>query len=109
MEPIEKKAPADAMQEGRCHCRGMKPIKSHWRDNISKECNGFNRKPMLVHSSDPTGCNEQDKVNVAVAIHLRKVDRMECKFNSFEAKNWKHCNAWLAQRTQEVSSTQQSE
>ena len=87
MQLLEEKAPPEAVQEGRYNYRGMKPIKSYWRDQISKDCNAFNRKLMLVYSANPTGCTELDKISMAVAIHLGKVERMEYRFKTFEARN----------------------
>ena len=94
MENIQKRAPADAMRQGRYHHRGVKPIKNFWRDNIAKECNAFNRALMIVYNSNPTGCTEQNKINMAVAIHKGKVERMEYRFKDYEPRNWKFYGAW---------------
>ena len=94
MANVEKRAPPDAVREGRYHYRGIKPIKSYWRDQISKECNQFNRDLLLVYNSNPTGCTEQNKINMAVAIHKGKVERMEYRFKDFEARDWKFYGAW---------------
>ena len=91
---FESKAPSNAVVEGRYHYRGVKPIKSYWRDQIAKDCNAFNRKLMVVYSSNPTGCTELDKISMAVAIHLGKVERMEYRFKSFKPRNWKHYASW---------------
>ena len=98
MENIEKRAPADAMREARFHHRGVKTIKNYWRDNIAKECNAFNRSLLIVYNSNPTGCNENDKVNMAAAIHQGKVERMEYRFKDYDARNWKFFGAWKVLR-----------
>ena len=94
MENIQKRAPPDSLRQGRYHHRGVKPIKSFWRDNIAKECNAFNRALLIVYNSNPTGCTEQNKINMAAAIHKGKVERMEYRFKDYEAREWKFYGAW---------------
>jgi hypothetical protein len=62
------------------HNRGLPAIKAHWQDRISKDVQKFNRALLIIYNSHPTGCTEQEKINMAVALHLGKADGMDYNF-----------------------------
>ncbi len=71
-------------------------IQSHWTDKISRDVKKFNSHLLRVFNSKPTGVTDQQKVNMAVAIHEGKIDCMSHRHKDFEARDWKHCPCWLA-------------
>jgi hypothetical protein len=48
-----------------------------------------------VNSSQPTGVDDQQKINMAVAIHMKKTAKMDYAYKDFEPKQWRHHTAWL--------------
>ena len=79
---------------GTHHKRDLQGITNHWREKVSRECKKFNRALAKVYACQPTGCGEEEKINMAVAIHLGKVDTMNYRMKSFEANTWKFYLAW---------------
>ena len=88
-------APSCATEtEARWHFRGRKSIERHWKDNIARECKKFNKSVLKVHSSNPTGVGDDEKMNMAAAIHLGKTDVMTYRFKDFPIADWKFHGAW---------------
>ena len=88
-------SPEDATEhEGRWHYRGKKSVERHWKDNVARECKKFNKALLKVQSSNPTGVGEDEKINMAAAIHLGKTDVMSYRFKDFEVGDWKFHAAW---------------
>ncbi len=75
---------APVVANGSYHERGVNPIKIQWRDVVARECKAFNRSLLKVFSSNPTGCTEQEEINMAVAIHCKKIDCMSYRHKNFE-------------------------
>lgn len=46
--------------------------------------------------SVPTGTTEQNKINMAVAIHKKKTKLMDYSYRDFDPMVWKHYTCWLA-------------
>lgn len=68
LRKLEFLAPAD-LEAGTYHLRGDSVWK-HLRDTVFKDVQKFNEALRLVYLSLPTGVSEEDKINMAVAIHL---------------------------------------
>jgi hypothetical protein len=65
------------------------------RDTVFKDIMKFNSCLRIVYSSQPTGTNEQNKINMAVAIHMKRTNRMNYKYKDFDAVNeWRFYLAW---------------
>ena len=88
-------APAGQSLAGKYHNREDTAIQNHWRDTISRGVKKFNKNLRLVLSSQPTGCTEQQKINMAVAIHLGKVDAVNYRHRDFDARDWKLHQCWV--------------
>lgn len=94
VERFQAKAPDDRPQ-GTYHARGDKPIVTHWKDNIARDVKKFNKCLLKVLASKPTGVGEQEKINMAAAIHLGKIDAVSYRHRSFEPNDWKFYQCWL--------------
>ena len=71
---------------GKYSHRATTALQTQWRDNIAREARRFNRNLLLVLNSRPTGCTEQQKINMAVAIQLGKTDVRSYRHRDFEAR-----------------------
>jgi hypothetical protein len=78
------------------HHRGTDPVYAYWRDHMKPNMNKFNTALRKVEASHPTGVDKQQKINMAVAIHLGKTDRMDYKYKDFSADEWLYFKAWNA-------------
>lgn len=88
-------------EEGRFGDRGADAILKYFRDTIAKDVQSFNKALRLVNSSEPTGdLKEEELVNMAVAIHLGKTNRMEYKYRDFSAQAWKFYPAYMELRNE---------
>jgi hypothetical protein len=95
MEEFEKRAPSEASKViGRYHNRGMKAVRSRFLDTVQPDVLHFNRALLVVLRSKPTGCTDQQKVNMAVAIHLGKVERREYAYKDLDPYDWQNYGAW---------------
>ena len=79
--PVDK---ADGIYGG----RKASTVKNHWKDYTSKFSRQFNTALSKVYRSNPTGCDEQQKINMAAAIQCRKIDAMAYRFKDFNAMDW---------------------
>ena len=76
----------------------------YWRDKIQPELNKFNIALQMVNASNPTGMDQQQKVNMAIAIHLGKMDCMNYKYKDFNCHEWLYYLAWdVIQSTAKIS------
>ena len=66
VENLKVLAPSDVCS-GSYHNRGAPALMNHWRDKISREVKKFNKAILKVVASKPTGCGEQEKINMACA------------------------------------------
>ena len=55
------KSPAEPPQ-GTYSQRGVKAMQNQWSANISRDVKKFNKSLLLVNRSEPSGCNEQNKI-----------------------------------------------
>jgi hypothetical protein len=82
-------------QEGCYGERGVSAVKNFWTDNIARDCMRFNKSLVKVYASKPTGVTLDEKVNIAVALHLKKADTASSRHKDFPAGEWKYYQAWL--------------
>ena len=75
--------------------RQQNAIMNHWKDKIARDIKKFNKALLLVFASKPTGVTEQEKVNIAVALHLKKADSASSRHKDFQPHDWKFYKAWL--------------
>jgi sRNA-binding regulator protein Hfq len=90
------KARGPTVQDGTYGDRAVTAIMNHWKDNISRECKRFNKSLLKVHSCNLSGVNQQDKINIAVAIHMGKSDCPAARLRKYQPMNWKFYQCWLA-------------
>ncbi|KAG7373841.1 hypothetical protein IV203_012936 [Nitzschia inconspicua] len=100
LEEFGRKAPANAapgtyLKRENKGGETRPPIENHFREKIQRDCKKFNTSLRKVLCSNPTGCSEQEKINMAVAIHLGKSDSMSYRHKGFEPNDWPFYQAWL--------------
>jgi hypothetical protein len=76
--------------------RAITAIQNQWKDNISRNIKNFNKAIAKVNASNLSGVTNQQKVNVAVAIHLGKTDVASTRHRNFQVMDWKFYQCWLA-------------
>jgi hypothetical protein len=82
-------------QDGCYGDRAISAVKNFWSDSISRDCKKFNKSLMKVYASRPTGVTLEEKINIAVALHLKKADSASSRHRSFPPNDWKFYQAWL--------------
>ena len=65
------------------------------RDNVFGNLQKFNKAIRKVEVSNPSGVTEQQKINMAVAIHLGKTNKMDYEFKDFDPFFWRLYKSWL--------------
>ena len=98
MKNIRHWAPAGP-RPGQYENRGDQAIYVFIRDHLKPEMNKFNIALRAVLATEPTGVSEEQKVNMAIAIHLEKTNHMEYKYKDQNPYEWKFFNAWRVLRT----------
>lgn len=88
-------APKDQDIRGLYHNREASAIVNHWKNNIAREVKKFNKALLRVLASNPTGVGNIEKINMATAIHLGKVDAVSHRHIEFPASEWKFYRAWM--------------
>jgi len=100
MEEIAKRAPVVLSEvQFRYHNRKQSAVQKHFNKNIKADVLKFNDALRIVYMSHPTGSSQQQKVNMAIAIHLGKTSRREYGFRDFNPLNWNNHEAWLMLRS----------
>ena len=94
MDNLRKLAPETGIA-GRYHNRETKALRNHWTEKIARDVKKFNKNLLIVFASKPTGVGDDEKINMAVAIHLGNVDAMSYRHKDFPAADWKFYRAWL--------------
>ena len=76
--------------------RGLSSMKSFWNDQLHPEANKFQDRVTRVLAAKLTGnLTEQEKINIAVALHCNKITTPHYDYRNFEtADNWKFYSAW---------------
>lgn len=75
--------------------RSLSAVRNYWTDNIARDCKRFNKSLVLVYASRPTGVSIEQKINIAVALHLKKADTASSRHRDFPPGDWKFYEAWL--------------
>ena len=94
MAVFSSKCPVDN-PDGVYGDRALSAVKGQWKEKIARGCRNFNKALLVVLNSRPTGCNEQNKINMAVAIQLGKTSRMDYIFKDFQANDWPYYSCWM--------------
>ena len=72
-----------------------KHVYVYLRDNVFGALQKFQKSIRKVEASSPSGVTEQQKINMAVAIHLGKTKKMDYDFKDFDASSWRLYLAWI--------------
>ena len=75
--------------------RALSAVKSQWKDKLSKYVRAFNKKLQKVQRSNPTGCTEQNIINMAVAIQMGRVSAMSYLHKESQPMDWPYYSSWL--------------
>ena len=54
----------------------------------------FNKSRRIVEYSNPSGADEQQKINMAVAIHMKETNLMEYKYKDYDSMKWRFFKGW---------------
>lgn len=92
VEKLKVLSPSD-VRPGTYYERGVR-IYPYLRDNVFPEIQKFSKAMRLVEASGPSGVTDDQKVNMSVAIFLKKTDRMDYTFKDFDASSWRLYGAW---------------
>ena len=93
---MEEFTPADA-DDGTYHRR--RKIYTYLRDNVFKCFQKFNKALRHIYACNPTGVTEQQKINMAVALHNKETQSMDYNFKDYDSeKKWKLYGGWTAVR-----------
>jgi hypothetical protein len=65
------------------------------RDTIFPDIQKFNTSLRMVFGSEPTGCSQHEKINMAVAVHMKQAKKMDYMFKYFDTKKWRFYEAWV--------------
>ena len=84
----------DNCTKGTCKDRGATAVRNQWYEKVSRDVKKFNEALLKVMNGKPTGVTEEQKINLAVAIHLGKVDTVAHRHKDFDPREWKQCLAW---------------
>jgi hypothetical protein len=82
-------------QDGIYGDRGLKAVTNQFKENISRDVKKFNNALLKTLSAQLSAVNEQEKINIAVAMHLGKTDTPAYRHHEFEAKDWRYYECWL--------------
>jgi small ubiquitin-related modifier len=108
LSKLKDLAPAGHLYPGTYHQRGAAAwtfLSGTCFKDVQKFINGA---LLSVYLSKPSGVTEQQKINVAVAIHMKKTNYMNHEYKNYDAtKEWRHYLAWLQLR--DLPSFQNSE
>jgi hypothetical protein len=104
-----KKLEPPGNERGRYHERGGKHVMDFLRDYVFKEVLKFNDALRIVHqqatskaaaaaATDENGIMEQQKINMAVAIHRGLTRNMDYHFKNVDPLSWRCYTAWIELR-----------
>ena len=93
LSKFERNSP-DLCEPGTYHKRG-KTGYPYLRDSVSSNVQKFQKALRSIYLSNTTGVMEQEKTNMAVAIHLKKVKNMDYEMKHFDLNEWKFYGGWL--------------
>jgi hypothetical protein len=67
----------------------------YFRDTVAKDVQKFNEALRTVYVSEPTGVSEQEKINMAVAIHKKLTNAMNYTLKDYDPNKWRNYMGWL--------------
>jgi hypothetical protein len=97
MEIFSKKAPEQTLP-GTYTNREWTALRNHWSDSLSRDVKKFRRSLNKVYARNLSGCSEQDKVNIAVAMHRGLSDDPDYRLAIYDPSLWKFYECWLSLR-----------
>lgn len=80
--------------EGRYASRDVKALRQQFSVVVARNVKKFNVALRLVYRSRPTGVTDQQKINMAIAIHTKKTNCMHYRFKDCSAEDWNLYEAW---------------
>ena len=95
MENLKTLAPKNEDILGRYHQLDASAVQNQWNTKIAREVRKFNKALLKVLASKPTGVSDNNKINMAAAIHLNKTDLVSYRHKDYPAEDWKFYRAWL--------------
>lgn len=81
--------------QGENESRSPSAIKSFIAAKILPDVQKFNVSLTKVLSAKPSGINDQQIINMAVAVHLNKTAGRDYEFRDFDPTKWPNYSAWL--------------
>jgi hypothetical protein len=78
--------------------RTPQKVFAFWKNSVAPDVQKFNYALKKVYSCHPTGVDEQQMINMAIAIHMEKTDRMMYSMATTDPKEWLNYLAWLVVR-----------
>jgi len=83
-------------EAGRFRDRSANSVKNYWFDYVQPEANKIQASLSKVLAKKPTGnLSELQKINIAVALHLGKIEKFDYCYKDFDARcHWKCFSAW---------------
>ena len=85
--------------------RALSAMQSCWAEKIARDVKKFNKALLRVMNAKPTGVTEDQKINLAVAIHMGRVDTVAYRHKDFDPHQWKAQVLVSFEGTQGFSST----
>ena len=62
--------------------------------SMKKDVQSFNKALAVIWASQPTGTTEDEKLAMAVAIHMKATKRMDYHMKNFDVAKWRNFGAW---------------
>jgi hypothetical protein len=96
LSKLEHLAPADLNPKlVTYHHRGA-AVWGYLRNTVFKDLDKFIKALRIVYSKETSGATEQQKINMAVAIHTQKTKFMNYEYKNYDStKEWRFYLAWL--------------
>lgn len=93
LEKLKELSPAEC-PDGYYWKRGAVACQEYFRDKVSPDVQSFNKALKQVYDSEPTGCGQNEVIAMAVAIHMKKANKMDYHFKLFAVESWRNFGAW---------------
>jgi len=75
--------------------RSVRSVYSCFKNSVSGDVAAFNKSLRMIHASKCTGCTEDDKINMAVAIHCKATTIRDYNMKTFRSEEkWPNFRAW---------------
>jgi hypothetical protein len=80
---------------GKYHHREVKALKNQWTDKLARDVRKFNKCIAKVHAAQLTGVDENQKINIAIALVKGKIDVPSSRYKDMNPGDWMYYRAWL--------------